>query len=364
MKHIFILFCILMLFIQFCKKADNISPPEEPEYSDFNWLKIETIGFPPERAYHDMAYDSESDRVILFSGDSGPAALKMYSDTWAYDHNENKWKNMKPLLSPEERSGHAMSYDIESDRIILFGAGPRSNVYGFDTWAYDYNSNNWTQMNPAQSPPGRFGHRMVYDSGSDRIILFGGNSNGKLVNDTWSYDFNTNTWSEMQPSNNPPARQYHSMAYDAESDRIILFGGGFWDGSMGIDYTKQYDDTWAYDFSSNTWENMEPDIHPTGRIYSDMIYDEKWYRIILFGGGTQSFKEEYHGQGYGNETWQYDFNSNEWSEIIMKNPPSFRKKHKLVYDIESDRIILFGGDAWDLAGNTILYQNETWVLEK
>ena len=34
-----------------------------------------------------MAYDYESDKVILFSCDSEPRAFEMYSDTWAYDHN-------------------------------------------------------------------------------------------------------------------------------------------------------------------------------------------------------------------------------------------------------------------------------------
>jgi len=34
-----------------------------------------------------------------------------------------------------------------------------------------------------------------------------------------------NNWTNMNPSTYPGARQYHAMAYDSESDRVILFGG-------------------------------------------------------------------------------------------------------------------------------------------
>jgi hypothetical protein len=34
-----------------------------------------------------------------------------------------------------------------------------------------------------------------------------------------------NTWTNMNPSTHPGARSGHAMAYDSESDRVILFGG-------------------------------------------------------------------------------------------------------------------------------------------
>ncbi len=53
-------------------------------------------------------------------------------------------------------------------------------------------------------------------------------------------------WTELAPATSPPARSTHGMAYDGESDRIVLFGG--WVG--GLD-TASMDDTWAYDFNAN-----------------------------------------------------------------------------------------------------------------
>src|SRR3989442_8385889 len=84
-------------------------------------------------------------------------------------------------------------------------------------------------MAPLVGPPVRDFHAMAYDSRSDRVILFGGwggYGNPRPLGDTWAYDFSTNTWTQMFPAVGPPARMYFAMTYDNQSDRVILFGGG------------------------------------------------------------------------------------------------------------------------------------------
>src|SRR5439155_478261 len=85
----------------------------------------------------------------------------------------------------------------------------------------------WTNMNPSVKPSAREFHAMAYDSRSDRIILFGGTQSLPPFDsdETWAYDFNTNTWTNMDPASKPSARDGHAMAYDTQSDRVILFGG-------------------------------------------------------------------------------------------------------------------------------------------
>ena len=56
----------------------------------------------------------------------------------------------------------------------------------------------------------------------------------------------------MEPTTRPSPRTETGMAYDAESDRVILFGG-----------VPQNDDTWAYDLNTNTWTLMEPAARPS-----------------------------------------------------------------------------------------------------
>jgi hypothetical protein len=91
-----------------------------------------------------------------------------------------------------------MVYDAESDRSIMFGGSPG----GSETWAYDYNTDTWTNMEPSIGPGDRSRHAMVYISAADRVILFGGQVGSTeyiYINETWTYDLNTNTWTNMTP---------------------------------------------------------------------------------------------------------------------------------------------------------------------
>ena len=167
-----------------------------------------------------MAYDSESQRVILFGGQTGQyrRSSSYNGETWAFDVTTYKWTQMKPPSGPKPRSAPELIYDTESDRVIMYGGGggPAPATWGLaDTWAYDYNTNTWQEM--AKGPAKHLGARLAYDSESDRIILFGGLDIGgfNYYNDTWSYDFNTDTWTDMKPSTNPPGRNYQAMTYDA-----------------------------------------------------------------------------------------------------------------------------------------------------
>ncbi len=191
-----------------------------------------------------------------------------------------------------------MVYDARSDRAILFGGltgSPGNFIFYDETWAYDFDTNAWTQLNPSTRPRQGDCLAMAYDAESGRVILFGTETPIAIFNDTWAYDFNTDTWTDMNPAVRPTNQEYQAMAYDAGSDRVILFGGA--GGS----------ETWAYDFNSNTWMKMNPVLHPSGRWGHVMAYDEESKRVVLFGGGT--------GITPSNETWAYDFNSNTWTHM-------------------------------------------------
>src|SRR5712691_8848575 len=110
----------------------------------------------------------------------------------------------------------------------------------------------WTNMNPSASLAARptfqsFAH-LAYDVNSDRTVVFGGNSID--VQETWSYDLDNNTWTDMRPANRPPGVD-SPLVYDSQSDRFIHFGGLVWCGNR--ECVTRSDETWAYDLESNTW---------------------------------------------------------------------------------------------------------------
>src|SRR5436853_944624 len=265
----------------------------------------------------------------------GVTAAEFPTDTWAYDLRTDTWTNLSPANHPSGRKDHAMAYDAANNRTILFGGNTVSGNSG-ETWAYDSRSNTWTNMSPASHPSARSLHSMAYDAASARVILFGGDAFGE----TWSYDFASNTWTNRTPASHPAARESAAMAYDSAAGRTILFGG----------FTgAQSHETWSYDFAANAWTNLNPSSFPSGRSSLGLAYDAASGRTVLFGGYT--------GSGVNGETWTYDSNANAWTNRTPSGHPAARFQHGMAYDSAVGRVILVGGDN---NGIPNVFFNDTW----
>ncbi len=306
---------------------------------------------PLARGWHTMAYDAESDRAVVFGGDMG--FLDFVNDTWSYGFTSNAWTPMHPSPHPSGRESAGLTYNVVSDRLVLFGGytGSESN----ETWSYDLNSDTWALMHPASAPSPRHYLPLAYDIAADRIVLVGGSTaTGAPFNDTWTYDLGTDTWTNQNPAVRPPARSEHAMAYSSKADKVVVFGGlTRTPGGAEI----RNNDTWTYDLTTNTWTRMAPVRAPSPRWYPVMAYDPKADVFVLFGGATQP--------GDSAETWSYDLNTDTWTSMNPANPPAGREIPGFVYDAKADRFVLFGGKtASRVNGETWSYDyaNNTWAL--
>jgi len=310
----------------------SASPPGE-------WTEMHPASAPSPRTVNWMAYDSVSDKVILFGGRI--SYYGCYNETWAYDFDTDTWTNMTQPVAPSSRFAHAMAYDSQSNRVILFGGSNQLEQFS-DTWAFNYEQNEWTNMNPIVAPSPRADFGMVYDSQSDRVILFGGYA-GYDIDETWSYDFETNSWTNMNPTPKPPARFTMAIAYDIQSDRVLIFGGA--GGGLR-------DDMWAYDFEGNTWTEMHPAVRPPPSYGTRFSYDSHADRTVMFGGDNPN------PPYYYNDTWTYDFDVNVWTKIDVYPRPFGRGYQGMAYDSRSARSIIFGG----AEGSPTVFFNDTWAF--
>lgn len=258
-----------------------------------NGLKLKQNTSPSARTFANMVYDASENRILLFGGnrvlfgnDQSPPEL--LNDLWEFKNNQ--WTIIERTKSPAARAEASMIYHPKSKKIILFG-GYRivegKYIKLSDTW--EFVDNKW-QFITDQGPSGRHGVVFVYDQNLDKSIMFGGSTAdrqyGEDAGQTWVYE-NT-TWSQIETTPSPGV--YNSaFAYDHTMKRVIRFGG--WNGKSRINRINK--------FQKNAWVDIRvPSVNtPEARNHSQMVYDSKNDRLILYGG--------HDGDHVFADMWQY-----------------------------------------------------------
>jgi N-acetylneuraminic acid mutarotase len=198
-----------------------------------------------------------------------------------------------------------MAYDSVENVVILFGGITSSEMtVTNDTWIFDCDTREWTEVHPSVVPLARYGHVMTYDMSINKAIMaFGNNYDVGFLNDTFTYDVSTNTWSEIECIGAPGHLKWPSMVYDSINGRNILFGGCI----MYPSYAA-VDDTLVFDAETSTWTNLEPAQAPEPRLIPGLAFDSKHGVVVLHGGINAG------GDTKFGDTWIYSYASNRWTE--------------------------------------------------
>jgi len=311
-----------------------------------SWEVVDPSDQTPEARFgSSLVYSKADDGLILFGGwDGGSVYL---DDMWSYDPATATWESIEPTgTTPAPRASHATAYDPVGGQLVLFGGYNGSECYN-DTWVYDITQRTWSSSSPvASKPSARYGHSMAYDPESKKIILFGGFDGTKEYNDTWAYDPASGIWTNLRPGGAlPAARDSQELAYDPANKVFVMFGG--WNT------TTTFADTWTYDPVANEWTLREPvgDV-PPGRALHQMVFDSSIQKIVVFGGGTSSATY--------NDLWLLDLTENTWVRAVVSgDPPPARAGHAMAYDEAARQILVFGGS--NGIGDDF---NDTWRLTR
>ncbi len=74
--------------------------------------------------------------------------------------------------------------------------------------------NLWNNAYPTGDLPSRYLESMVYIPQNNTVFLFGGESDsGTILGDSWLYNINENSWTELNLNINPPARESFGLVY-------------------------------------------------------------------------------------------------------------------------------------------------------
>ncbi len=251
------------------------------------------------------------------------------------------WVKKTPMVSPQPRQFHAMAPIYNTDNILLFGGNTTTGDLN-DTWIYNSNANTWTQIYPEVSPAPRYGHAMAAVDGDDKVVMFGGWSIGDFG--TWIFDYTDLTWENKTPITRPAPRAYHAMATVHGDDKVLLTGG-----ESG--FMNYFLETWIYDLSDNEWTKKVTTYLPEGIFLHDLASVYGTDKIVHYGGST--------GGGLpSTQTWVYDVSENNWSHKTPDKDPNVRMYHKMATIFGTDKILLFGGTNWGSS-----FSDDTWVYD-
>ena len=285
-----------------------------------SWTQRIPANSPSPRKDASIAFDASRGRYVLFGGNNG-ADL---ADTWEW--TGTTWSQRAPLLSPPASSGRPMARSA-GQQALLFQRGNSS-------WRYD--GTTWNESLQPAPPPARYYHKMVTNTSTREVILFGGGGLAGNLDDMWTFD--GTSWHDITPLQRPAARFSHAMAYDAARGTILLHGG----------YGLASGDTWTYDGVSWT---QRAGVNPGYRGHAAIAYDSSRQRVILFGG-TPGGVGPYTGS---NDTWEWDGSS--WTLASPSNSPPPRYLASMAYDPTRNYTLLCAG----ISGSNNL--SDTWLFD-
>ncbi len=286
-----------------------------------------------------------------------------------------KWTALNPSGTPPPppgRDSHTAVYNSTSDRMIVFGGKTQSATFS-DLWVLT----GAKEANPAWSsqsatgPTARAGHTAIYNETINKMVVFGGsfdpNGDG-LTNELWALS-NTDAegaspeWAQTAIPGSPPARWGHAAVYDSEEDLMILFGGTSQTGG-GLQ-----NDVWVLSKATKNpaWQKIEPTgTLPLRRCCFAFSYDPAGKRLIIFGG--------FGGGANARPTpladlWTLSFDSTfqngAWKNLDPSGGGAPTARCCAVSLFTGDKLLLFGGGSFQAASDDKIHaltlQSSTFV---
>jgi hypothetical protein len=250
------------------------------EWNGSAWTQSVASG-PSARERVAIAFDAAHSKIVLFGGVDGSSSLR--GETWVYN---GTWTQLNPAHSPSARKDAAMAYDPVRQVVVLFAGDDNSPSKLADTW--EWNGTDWTAENAIATPPGnRSAHAMAYDYNTSKVLLYGGSDfTGTPLNDTWLYD-GTN-WTNVVPATSPQGFGRINVAmsndFNAAGPRVSFFGGY---GQLdNLDQPTNLSQMWEWD--GTTWTQKSGFTSPTARTGMGAAYDSTNHVTVLFGTGPEA----------------------------------------------------------------------------
>ena len=184
------------------------------------WTQITAVGAPPDRAYHSMVTLPDGKLAVLGGITKANGTYVSRSDLWIFDPVANTWTRGADAPKPIYGASTVVTPDGKLCVLSGHGIAPHSNP---PVYIYDPAGDSWSSITPVGAAPDA--PRLLASAAlsGGRAYMFGGQHEDtfQIFNDTWEFDFTTNTWT--QQADMPIALM--SAAAAPANGQVILFGG-------------------------------------------------------------------------------------------------------------------------------------------
>ena len=271
--------------------------------SEFYWTKLSPASakLPDVRSHH-TATVYGGNKILIFGGFKNSSTR--YNDVWIFDTENNDWSQPYPGQTEVKPDGEIMFKriwpDVPSPRGSHSSALIGSQVYVFggyggsgyarkdfnDVCALDFDTWEWRALECTGTPPEpRSGHQTV--AVLDNLFVLGGWNSMDQFDNIYMLNTLSNTWSQPPGGEDfgPKRWNFSAVAVVAVPHwKIFVFGGSTGnlnDGSQAV----FNNDIQVYETGSNSWNRPQSlgDL-PSARSETEMVFDPKGSRLILFGG--------------------------------------------------------------------------------
>ncbi len=124
-------------------------------------------------------------------------------------------------------------------------------------------------------PPSRQNSPIVYDRKNRVFVLFGGDHQDYLTNDTWALDLKKG-WRRTSPDKAPSPRAGHALAYLPRSGKLLLYGGYLQSSDVNPARPTLKAVTphqaWLYDVATSRWDLLLKWTSRTGGANAPQCY--------------------------------------------------------------------------------------------
>ena len=237
---------------------------------------------------------------------------------------------------PAAREDHTWTVSGDGRSALLFGGRAGTTVFG-DLWSYDFASDTWTELAPVGGPGARFGHDAAWVDGIG-LVIFAGQEGTTFYNDLWAYDPDAGAWAELPGSGDVPVTRYGTCGVVGPDGRLWISHGFTSDG-------VRFSDTRAYDFETGAWADETPDgARPVERCLHGCWWTDDG-ALALYAGQTT-------GTLALDDFWTLAGGT--WSEVTAALPPG----RNLYASARLDgATLVFGGQALDMS-----YLDDLWLF--